>query len=128
MVMNLLVYRENAPDVGGRVSTIGHTCDTNPGNSGSPILNRKTGEVIGLHFYGGAMSTDDRDYYSSYQEFLRTRKDILTPENFADEYRKFVDEVVEEMRESYNRAVKTSAIVEFLQKSNIELAEELFVL
>lgn len=27
-----------------------HMCDTLPGNSGSPLINRRTGEVIGLHW------------------------------------------------------------------------------
>lgn len=33
-----------------------HQCDTEPGSSGSPVFDRATSKVVGLHKYGGARS------------------------------------------------------------------------
>jgi hypothetical protein len=33
-----------------RDSVFSHTCDTYPGNSGSPVIERSSGEVIGIHW------------------------------------------------------------------------------
>lgn len=35
-----------------RTHNFGHHCDTEGGSSGSPVMDRKTGEVIGLHWAG----------------------------------------------------------------------------
>ena len=35
-----------------RTDNFGHHCDTEGGSSGSPVMDRKTGEVVGLHWAG----------------------------------------------------------------------------
>ena len=46
--------------VGGPVGEIGYYCDTEGGNSGSPVLSRDTNKVIALHHYGGCLNSGAR--------------------------------------------------------------------
>ncbi len=46
-----LVSTIEPEEMGGRM-TIRHTCDTEGGSSGSPVLDRKTGFAVGLHWGG----------------------------------------------------------------------------
>lgn len=36
-----------------RINSFGHHCDTNPGSSGSPVFDKITGRVLGIHWGGG---------------------------------------------------------------------------
>jgi len=38
-------------------TVVGHTADTQPGNSGSPIIDESTGFVIGVHTHGGCTNS-----------------------------------------------------------------------
>ena len=47
------------PGVGGRTTDFGHLCDTLAGSSGAPLLDRESGEVVGLHHLGIPMSSEE---------------------------------------------------------------------
>jgi hypothetical protein len=47
------------PGVGGEKSDFGHLCDTLPGSSGSPVLARTSGHVVGLHHLGFPPGSED---------------------------------------------------------------------
>jgi hypothetical protein len=46
------VRTASRPGVTARLTDFGHLCDTLGGSSGSPVLDRQTGRVVGLHHLG----------------------------------------------------------------------------
>jgi V8-like Glu-specific endopeptidase len=40
------------PGTGGGATDFGHLCDTLGGSSGSPVLDRQSGRLVGLHHLG----------------------------------------------------------------------------
>jgi len=56
-------------DVGLNVNSaetwIGHTADTQPGNSGSPIIDASTGRALGVHTAGGCTSNGGNNWGTS---------------------------------------------------------------
>lgn len=82
MSESCVVSHAAAAEYGSRVDVFGHQCDTNPGSSGSPIIDRATGTVVGLHWGGGARRFDqwgfsqepiDLDDVNSYNKAVELR-------------------------------------------------------
>jgi V8-like Glu-specific endopeptidase len=53
------VKSASRPGVEGGTTDFGHLCDTLGGSSGSPILDRQTGGVVGLHHWGFSTGSPD---------------------------------------------------------------------
>jgi hypothetical protein len=64
--------------VSGR-ETIRHTCDTEGGSSGSPVLDRLTGQIVALH-WGGA---DENNFAIPMSKIVARLKAELGPSDFA---------------------------------------------
>ena len=86
------------PFAGGRRNNFGHQCDTNPGSSGSPIFERFSGSVIGLHWSGGAMQKPQPDQKNKLGEAYLS---------------------------SENRAIRMEAILEDLKEQHLEIFRKL---
>ncbi|MEX0799197.1 MAG: trypsin-like peptidase domain-containing protein [Bacteriovoracaceae bacterium] len=126
--------------VGSRYDNFGHQCDTNPGSSGSPIFDRLTGKVVGLHWGGGAKRKIDP---ASRISPLRLDPIKLDPITLADpkldpiklapiKYQakeRAQNELKVNEDESYkntqNKAVLMSAIVSYLKENHSDIYEAL---
>lgn len=59
---NCKITKHESFDEMGRSHNFGHTCDTNPGSSGSPLIDKKTEFIVGLHWAGGAKMNENDSY------------------------------------------------------------------
>lgn len=120
--------------IGGRYDNFGHQCDTNPGSSGSPMFDRLTGRVVGLHWAGGAR----RKSHKKLQQppFLIPAPILQPPALRPIQLPSFgVGEVQaqesalnsddEDYKNTQNKAVLMSAIISFLKANNPEIYEKL---
>ncbi len=59
--------------------TMTHSCDTEGGSSGSPIMNRATGAILGLHWGG----ISQQNFMIPMNLVVADLKTVLTPDQFA---------------------------------------------
>ena len=58
--------------IGARPGAVYHDCSTLGGNSGSPVLDMKTGAVVGLHREGGFLARNEAVSADALRDFIRT--------------------------------------------------------
>jgi subtilisin-like proprotein convertase family protein len=60
--------------------TITHTCDTEGGSSGSPVIDRRTGQIVGLHWGG----VEDYNYAIPMPKIVESLEKDLDPKVFHE--------------------------------------------
>ncbi|MFP5387363.1 MAG: trypsin-like serine peptidase [Bacteriovoracia bacterium] len=60
--------------LGIKKEVFAHKCDTNGGSSGSPMIEKETGRVVGLHFAGGAKNEKEEGFNLTFNRAVKMEK------------------------------------------------------